>query len=468
MGNKKKVIKNFASVVTSNLTTILSGVFVGFILPKILNVDSYGYYKTFTLYLSYIGFFSLGIVDGIVLKYGDKDYEQINQRTFRSFFIWYFFIQLFFSFLICVASILFLQGTVRVIGIFVAVDMIAINVTGYFQQISQITQRFGEYSCRKILQSFLNILSICILHILFKFGILVGHEIYILSIICINWGLSFWYVKTYRDIIFGNFIPLQDTKKEIEALIKEGFPLLFANLCSSFILTTDKQFVNLLFDNREFAIYSFAYNMLSLVTVATSAVSTVLYPTLKRTNNNKLKDTYDCLISVLLSFVFIALLVYFPLVPFVRWFLPQYVDSLMIFNIIFPGLAISSCITVIMHNYYKVSGKNLQFFKKSLLVLVISCITNGVAYMIFRSTSSISIASIITILIWYLYVEQDFVVVYGYSRWKNLIYMIVAMIGFYIISNFFTWYVGMIIYLIFITSLTLFTNKKSIMRIMKM
>lgn len=67
-----KNIKSVSQVILSNLTTIVSGVLVGFLLPKIMSVESYGWYKTFTLYSSYLGFFGLGIIDGIVLKYGEK------------------------------------------------------------------------------------------------------------------------------------------------------------------------------------------------------------------------------------------------------------------------------------------------------------------------------------------------------------------------------------------------------------
>ena len=64
------MIKNIIRVLLSNVATIISGIVIGFIIPKILSVRDYGMYKTFTLYMTYAGFFSLGIIDGIVLKFG--------------------------------------------------------------------------------------------------------------------------------------------------------------------------------------------------------------------------------------------------------------------------------------------------------------------------------------------------------------------------------------------------------------
>ena len=69
----QSTLKNIFQVMMSNCSTILSGVFIGLLIPKIISVEGYGFYKTFTLYMTYVGIFHLGIADGIVLKYGGFD-----------------------------------------------------------------------------------------------------------------------------------------------------------------------------------------------------------------------------------------------------------------------------------------------------------------------------------------------------------------------------------------------------------
>ena len=49
----KKIGKNIIKVAVSNLFTILAGVLVGFIIPKMMGTTDYGYYKIFTLYIFY-------------------------------------------------------------------------------------------------------------------------------------------------------------------------------------------------------------------------------------------------------------------------------------------------------------------------------------------------------------------------------------------------------------------------------
>lgn len=455
MSKSGKTIKNIISVTLSNCSTILSGIVVGFLIPKILSVYGYGMYKTFTLYTTYIGFFSLGIIDGIVLDYGGYNYDQLNQERFRSFFKWYLAVHLVGFFFLVATSIFVENPEIKFIIIFLGLDMIAINITGYYQQISQFTQRFREYSVRKILQSLSNILIVLCLFAIYRCGNAVGYHVYIIAIVLVNCILTLWYVFTYRQITFGKSLAMRETKAELLHLIKIGFPLLFANLCATLILTLDRQFVNIFFDTATYAVYAFAYNMLSLVTVATSAIALVLYPTLKRTTQETMAKKYPQLVAIMLLSVFAANALYFPLSWFVQWFLPKYESSLHIFRIIFPGLSISSAITVVMHNYYKVLGENFRYFVKSIVVLIISAIANWIAYVVFHTTESISIASIITMIIWYLVIEQYFVGNLKYNRWKNFIYLLIMMAAFYIVTSIAVWWVGLIIYVILFMIITM-------------
>lgn len=456
----KKILKSIIGVLFSNVATIVSGIIVGFIIPKVLTVEGYGFYKTFTLYITYTGMFSMGIIDGIVLHYGCYDYKDYNNKLFRSFFRWYLLIHAVWATALVLLAFLCNGSDYQIIIIMIAIYMVFANVVGYFQQISQITQRFKEYSIAKGLQSALKILCGLILVVIYVYtrntvdykiytGLMTGEFVVIAT----------GYIYIYRNIIFGHSYPIKETKQQVLGLAKIGIPLMIANLCSTLILTLDRQFVNILFSNVEYAVYAFAYNLLSLITVATSAVSTVLYPILKRTTVDTLEKNYSDLISAILVFVYGTLIVYFPLCQFITWFLPKYSGSLLIFRVIFPGLAICSAITVVMHNYYKTLGINTMYFRKSLLVLVISGIANTVAYLIFKTTVSISVASLATMIFWYLYVEQFFVEKYNYSRKKNFVYLLVMMCGFYAITCVHNLIISGIIYIVIYTVITVLFQK---------
>ncbi|MGN0805315.1 MAG: oligosaccharide flippase family protein [Candidatus Coproplasma sp.] len=449
----KRTIGNIFKVAGSNILKMLAGILVGFLLPRIIGVTDYGYYKTFTLYASYVGLFALGITDGIYLKYGGKSYEELDKSQFRFYSMFYFILEIISAVVVALISLVFLKDEIRYIFICLAVFLIFHNITGYFQIISQITGRFNELSLRTLIQSIFTALSVFGLWVVYHFSNkIITYRLYTVIYISITSALALWYIFTYRDIVFGkqgkrNF-------KDIGEFIKIGFPLLIANLCTSLILALDRQFVSLLFNTETYAVYAFAYNMLSLITTALSAISTVIYPTLKQTDENTLKNNYSNLIKVILIIVFTCLIVYFPLCWFVGWYLPKYTDSLPIFRIILPGLAINSAVTIVMHNYYKTMGKETNFFIKCIIVLVLSAVANYTAYAIFKTTYAISIASIIVMLIWYVLIESYFIRRHKVKWVKNFTYMILMATGFYLITWWNIWWASMLVYIAFLALMT--------------
>lgn len=452
-----RVIKNILKVVSSNLTGILAGVVVGFLLPKIISVSDYGYYKTFTLYYNYLGILSLGIIDGIVLQNGEKDYGELSREKMRSYFSWYLLLHLIMTAAILVFVFIFEGFDYKFLVFLLAMNLIPANGCGYFQQISQITQRFKEYSVRKILHSVANIMLVLMLVLIYKIGQTnISYVPYLLGLFVINLALFIWYIVTYRDIVFGKREGLGSSFRSVFKLAVLGFPLLLANLCSTLLLSLDRQFVQILFSTEEYATYAFAYSILSLITVATSAVSLVIYPLFKRMDEEVIKSQCSNLNAILLVCMFITMLVYYPLVYFINWFLPQYVYSLSIFRIILPGLVISASITVVFHNYYKVLGKSTDFFVKSVVALIVSFAFNLGAYLIFKTREAISIASIFALMIWYLYTQHGLRKTCK-IRYKDIGYILIMCAAFYLSSyNLEAWLGGIIYITVFAVVSTLF------------
>lgn len=444
---KGKVIFDILKVSSSNLSKLISGVLIGLLLPRLIGVEDYGYYKTFTLYITYVGLFMLGIGDGIYLEFGGVDYSSLDKKAFRYYSSRFIVIQSFLAVVLFLGSLIFLKDDMRFILCAIAIYLLFNNISGYFQIISQVTSRFNELSIRNVLHSVLLTVSVFLLWIDIKYiNSSAGYRQFTILYVFTTVLLTIWYIFTYQDIIVGNRIVREP--KKILHFIRIGFPLTFANLCSSFILTLDRQFVNILFDTEIYAVYAFAYNMLALVTTATSAIATVIYPKLKQLSTEKLQEEYSNLVCIVLIVVFGLVIVYFPLSSFVSWFLPNYIDSIPIFRIIFPGLAVSSAVTIIMHNYYKTVGKSTLFFKKSFIILILSGVANYIAFYFFKTTMSISIASIVTLIIWYLFVESFFIKEYKIQWIKNFLYMVCNMGSFYFATMFENLLIGFVIYLI--------------------
>lgn len=430
-----KTIRDILRVAISNLFTILSGVLVGFLIPKMMGQSDYGYYKIFTLYLGYVGLFHFGFCDGIYLLFGGKRYDELDKRKFRCYSRFLLFFQCAISFVITAIALCFVRYDYGFIFLFISLSLLSSNIITYYQFISQITGRFRELSLVNLVKSFLTVVAIAVLYGLYYAGVLsfLKYQIYVVITSFILVLIALWYVFAYREITFGEAESFKNEKKMLSRFFIVGIPLMLSNFVSNMILQLDRQFVSLLYDTADYAVYAFAYNMLGLVTVAISAIATVLYPTLKRYDENRLKTHYSPLISLLSVITGFCLIVYFPLILFVRSFLPAYTDSLLIFRIILPGIMVSTNVSVVIFNYYNALGKSNRFFFISIGILVLSVVANFIAWFVFRNYYAISSASVIVLFIWYAIADFCLIRRTGIRfSWKNYAYPLILMSGFYL------------------------------------
>lgn len=398
---RNRNLRDIIIVTLSNALVLMAGIFTSFLLPKFLGLTEYGLYKTFTLYTSYTAIIEIGFFEGIYLKYTDVPENRLDMASFRGYFHAYVILNIILSGIIFGLSQVLLSGQLRIIFFFVCIYAVISNIVNYFQIISQCLLRFREYAQRNIIKSILLIVSVSIFYFLSDKGCTFNYVDYLISYIAIFAIIVFWYLVTYKRFVVGESKSIVSIKSDCINFIRLGFPLLIANLCSTFILSLDRQFVSILFPMESYAIYSFAYSMLTLFTTLTSSISLVVFPSLKRLKIDELSDKYYIYERYLFVLASIFLILYFPLTIIINFFLPQYISSLIIFQIILPTLGFSIVVSVLLQNFYKTLGKNREYFIETVIVLVISCCMNGIFWGLFKTMESISCASFFTLMIWY-------------------------------------------------------------------
>lgn len=464
MSENKKLTHNVILITFTNFIRFLANVAVTLIIPSVLSKADYGYYKTYTLYITYLVVFSFGLIEGIYLKYGGKEYDELDRAKFRCFTRFLFFLELAITAIAFLITFFLLDGNTRYVFMFLAINILSIQFTTYFQRISQITSRFSKQGIFDILYSIFILVLVGIVY----FCKIESFIKYLTMITIMNYLLLIWYIVNYVDIIKGKADKIRYEKSDILYLMKLGIPLTIANFASEFILNMDRQVVNVFFTSEEYATYAFAYNFLNVINVLISAISLVLYPFLKKVDMNELKKSYSDANSLMLVIVYACLMAYYPLVKIIDWIIPKYNDSIHILKIIFPIIVFTSSISVIKHNFYKALEKNNVYFYKSIFTLILSLVSNIVVYYIFKSMAAISVASIATMLIWYLDTERYFVKNYGASFLKNLIYLLV-MLGVYYLSVFLipNIYIAFTIYTILFVIFTYFIFGKLLINVIK-
>lgn len=463
MGKGKQDLLNIFKVVFSNFSLLGAGIVTSFVLPAFLSMEDFGYYKIFNLYVTYIIILQFGIVENLYMKYGGKNFEDVDKKEFSSCFSSLFYLEILVGFILILISLIFFKGDNRFIGIALAINVIIVNLTNLYQYLSQAIQRFSELSARNVAKAVLTIASIFIIFFISKNkSSIANYEIVVIITVAINFILLLWYMYTYRGLFV---VSKPAAKNAVFAMIKNGFPLCLANIISTLILNISRQIVSLFFSTTDYAIYSFAYSLLTLISTVVASVAVVMFSMFKKQDRDALLDKYSInvkIVSVLMAF---AATVFFPLHWFVNLVLPEYSASLEIFRIVIPGLIFSSSITVVMHNYFKTLEQNTKFFIISVITLGVSVVSGVAAYYIFGTMEAVSWISVGVMLIWYVLSEGYLKKSYNISSGKNLIFLIVMSIIFYAVSLMSLWYLAMFIYLVASVLVTLVFYSKDIRKI---
>lgn len=434
-----KLLRNIINVSLSNILSLFSGVLVGFLVPKMLSMEGYANYKIYTLYLTYLPILSLGFCDGLYLKYSGLDKKELDKSIIHAYLKKYYIQLGILCGIACLLVIFWVPVDYKMISICLAIAILTSQITCVHQNISLLTSSFNEYSVRVITNAILRIILVLSLFSMYKLcNNEIPYQLFIGGIILIDFILMIWYIYTYRDINFFNKkrnISIENSEKYSHLLLI-GFPLLISNMAGSIFMGLDRQFVSFLFEKEQYAIYAFAYNLLTLITTLTSAVSVVLFPSLRKITNIDISASLNKLLPLFNVAIAGGLIVYFPLCWFIPVFLPKYFGSLEILRIILPGLILSSSVSVILINFYKLENKIVVYFWITIISIIISILSNYIAFKVFHTYLAISWASILSILVWYLCTMLYFKHLYNFKLAKNVIYISLIGLFFYIVTGF--------------------------------
>lgn len=433
---KKGTTGGILLVVVGNVALLIAKMLSWLVVPKVLGVMEYGYYKTFTLYLVYAMLLHFGFPDGMLLIYGGQDYQEINQNEFRTYTRFFIRFQIIISVLIVGISLAVCHGMKCYIFCMIGIDALFVNLATYYKFISQAVMQFKEYTLRNVIQAGMQILVLGIIVVLDKLEILQPDgAVYILCIVLIDAALLVWYILTYKDLTFGKADSLRKQIHKIKKIFSVGILLTISFQVAHLVFFLDSQMVELLFEVETYSLYAFAYSITNMITAIISAIATVMFPSLKRLEIQDAVSKFPKLMATVSVIVFFLLTAYFPLTYFIKWFLPDYVPALAYLQIIMPGLALSSCINMIIFTYYKVLNQLKRYLYIALGILFAGGVLNCGGYIFFHDPIVFSIASIITLLIWYI-CSAVFLVKSFHTKWiKNLIYVLLEMVIFYMTNS---------------------------------
>ena len=445
--------KNILRIFSANFISMISATLIGFVIPIILSVESYSYLQTYMFYISYIGFLHFGFIDGMYIKYGGKECDEVDRGELKGEHIVFNFIQIIITLLFIVISII----NRDVILIIMAFSIIPINTISFHKLFYQATGQFRNYANISYIYTIIYLAFNLILVFVFRSENYIYYCIASLLANSIVWIiLEIKFYKNIKDVKFKY-------SKEVWNNIKIGFWVLLGNFSVILFYAIDRWFIKIFFDVDTFAYYSFAISILKVVNLLISAISITFYNYLSKGENiEKIK-------KMKLYFIFLGVIAsgaYFVFAAIISIFLKKYTPSLSIISISFSAYPYMIIINTLYINLYKSRKEEKKYFNVVVKMVVISAIYNAIALIISKTPEAIAIATTLSFITWYIYSIKDFE--YLKSSKKEIIYLGISMLSFLLLANYLNWFIGGVTYLLVVLSLTLIVYRKDVEQIVNL
>ncbi|MGL4992296.1 MAG: oligosaccharide flippase family protein [Sarcina sp.] len=425
-----KNVKDVGYTLTANILNFIMGFVTGFLIPKFMGIDDYAYLKLFTFYTTYIGLTHFGFLDGIYIKYGAYEYEDLPKEKFRGYFKFLIFIQVIEAIILSVVLYNISDSGFK-ISFFVILNMVILNVTTLFTFIHQITRRFKIFSVNTILSKFIYIVGCSVLLLLN----ITQYMPFIILQTLVNIIILLIYVNKNKEIFYGASENIFKNLKEYWKITKIGFLVMMGNFMTILILGIDRLFVDKFWGLEEFAIYSFAYTLISLFYIFSNSIATVIYPFLARVKKRELSDSYGILRRLITLTMGVSLIGYFAIKVIVSNFLPKYTSSLGILCFLVPTVIYSAQINILISNFYKVLKHTRAYTKNNLYSICVSICLNVIAVIYIEDVVGIAIATLISFIWWVIYSDFYFKRTLNIKISKNILLDLSLVSIFLIIAN---------------------------------
>lgn len=349
MTRKHSVAGNIAISISVQIVSLLVSFVMNLIVPKVISEYQYAYWQSYVLYVGYVGVLHFGLLDGLVLRYSQYDYDQLDKARVRSQFQLLLIATGGMSVAAAGVSLLFLSGVSRATVLLVAVGIVTKNLVTYNSYSFQITNRIDKYAILIIVQRLGYGALACVLLLLrvdrfewYCAADLFGDLLGIALAQVFNKGMY-----------FGKSLPLREALSECKVNVSAGIILMLANWSSMLLVGGSKMIVQWRWDELVFGKVSFAFSLSNLFLTFVSAISVVLFPQLKRMEQDKLPQVYRSIRGAISPMLFAMLVLYFPGCVILERYLPKYAQSLTYLGTLLPIVIYTSKVSLLTNNYLK-------------------------------------------------------------------------------------------------------------------
>lgn len=404
--------KDIARVFGSNLIKMLVTLLTTFVIPIVLSVENYGYYKLYVFYASYVGISHLGFCDGVYLKYGGVDIDKVSKREISS--EWSSLL----AYEAIVAVVIAVAGIIKHDFIIICLGATAIPTVlfTFYTYVYQATGEFAHYTRIMNLSTAINLVMNLILVLLrvddFRPFIICNVSIQTASFII---GSISFHKRNWLG--FTGF-----SVKQLKTLISAGFFLMVGNFAYTLFIGIDKWFIRFTMELTDFSMYSFAGQLLTVVNMFITPISMTLYSSISK---RKEPDFEIKIKKMLVVFLMIFPVAIYVLTFIIRHYMRRYIPAISVASILLITQLFLSLNLSVFINMYKAYKKQKEYFFRLIIALTVAFVLDLIVTVICPNTIGYALATLLSCFVW-LGLNVKFFP-HLIPDWKETVYVFAAM-----------------------------------------
>lgn len=394
--NVIEFIKNFFSALSANVLRIIFTLILTLLLPKLLGEEEYGMWQLYLFYVTYASYNSLGWAEGIYLKYGGQDYQKLDKRVIAGQ-IWSLAIyEVVFILVFSIGVMAIVPEPAKKYILWMAFISAGLDTVRYMlQSLLQCTNRIKDYA-RIVMTERVIFFVLAIVFILagsrnymaFIWSEIIARLISLIYAVCVC-----------KEVVFVKTASPRDTIEETKYLISCGFKLSFAALASQLIIGIVRFAVENEWGTVVFGKISLTLSMSNMLIICLAAVSVVLFPVLRRMDEERLRKLYSVMRMALTVPLYAVLLVYVPIKYVLVLWLPQYAETLKYLAILFPICIYEVRTTILNNTYFNTYRKENYILYINLITVAISFVFTVITVGMFKSLDLAVVSIVILMMI---------------------------------------------------------------------
>jgi len=391
---KRLIFKNLVYSISANLLSLLVSIILVLILPNLLGETAYGYLQLYLFYTTYVGFFHLGWIDGIYLRIGGKEYGQLEGQLYATQFIVLMIFELIVGVMIVVFANVFVPDVNRLhVIVLTCICMVIYIAKNYTTYILQATDRIKPYAIVTLIEKII-FAVIIIAAWVFRLG---NYELIAIGDILGKLISTMVSLKYCKEILFCRMGNWKRTFQEIWINLSVGCKLLLANVAALLVNGIVRFAIERFWSIEVFGKVSLSMSLSNMLMVFISAISVVVFPMLKRMDEDKLGETYELIRNFLMVILLAALVFYYPAKHILTLFLPTYAESLKYMALMFPVCIFDSKISLLVNTYLKALRKEKTILIINISVVIVSMISTYFTVYIMHSLE-MAVVSIVILM----------------------------------------------------------------------